>query len=143
MENTLSPASIARSFWQETIKPISLAAISAILIFSGQSYAHGDYFPKHGGVMNTGGEYSFEMLRSANEIIFFIEDHGDPVSTAGSKIDITVKRAEKETAFIGTAKPPNKVVAKGLKPMPGDRLTIKVDHPRVGVFFGRFTWVDP
>jgi hypothetical protein len=46
--------------------------------------AHGIPKPKHGGVVDVGGEISFEMVVTPSTMTFFLEDHGKPIPTQGA-----------------------------------------------------------
>lgn len=59
---------------------------SALLATAG--FAHGIPKPKHGGWVDTGAETSFELVRSAQGVTVYIEDHGKPMATAGGHAEI-------------------------------------------------------
>lgn len=47
--------------------------------------AHGVPIPKHGGLVDVGGEISFELVRQGQAVRIYIEDHGKPVPTRGAQ----------------------------------------------------------
>ena len=56
----------------------------ALALSMGTAFAHGVPKPKHGGIVDVGGEISFEMVVDKSTMKFFVEDHGKPVSTKGA-----------------------------------------------------------
>lgn len=52
--------------------------------------AHGWWPPKHGGLMNLGGEISFELVAADQGLTIHVEDHGIPVPTTGALGELTV-----------------------------------------------------
>lgn len=56
----------------------------------GSAGAHGWWPPKHGGVMNLGGEISFELVAGEQGLTIHVEDHGIPVPTTGAVGELTV-----------------------------------------------------
>ena len=66
-----------------------MVGLAAVL---GSAQAHGDWPPKHGGLMNDGGETSFELVGRGPAIAFYVEDHGTPLHMEGARGTITVTR---------------------------------------------------
>jgi hypothetical protein len=56
------------------------------------AFAHGDWPAKHGGIMNDGGETSFELVVVRGKATLYVEDHGTAVPTQGARGTFTVTR---------------------------------------------------
>lgn len=70
--------------------PVLLLAMTAAAL------AHGDWPPKHGGIMNDGGETSFELVvpRAKGKATLYVEDHGTAVPTQGARGTFSVTRGD-------------------------------------------------
>lgn len=112
--------------------------LAVLVVCANPAQAHGDVEPKHGGIMNTGGEFSFELLRHKDGLTFYVEDHGVPVSTKGAKGTVTVTRNGVPSMTSATWKEPNIVLTKGVSLLPGDRLAVRLELPDGAVINGRF-----
>ena len=121
------------------IRVVLRATVAAGALVATAALAHGDAEPKHGGVMNTGGEFSFEMVRRGADLIFHVEDHGVPVSTKGARGAVTVTRSSVTSSSPIIPKEPNIVIAKGVKFASNDRLAVRLELPDGAVINGRFT----
>jgi hypothetical protein len=57
--------------------------------------AHGDWPPKHGGLKNDDrGEISFELVVRGVNVLVYLEDHGEAMSTSGARGVLTFRRGE-------------------------------------------------
>lgn len=52
------------------------------------SLAHGIPKPKHGGIVDVGGEVTFELVRKGSTVTVHVEDHGKPVNTRGAVAEL-------------------------------------------------------
>ncbi|WP_194725168.1 hypothetical protein [Noviherbaspirillum malthae] len=75
-------------------KLLALAAMTMAL--SGNVFAHGDK-PKHGGVVSTANDMSFELVNKDGKAIVYVNDHGKPVDTAGASGKLTVLNGTEKT----------------------------------------------
>jgi hypothetical protein len=113
---------------------IALAMIGTVLqvLAFYNAYAHGDHKPKHGGIMGRGDEeISVELVMEKGTVTLYIEDEGG-TPLAAEKVKGTLSLA-------GPGRPPqeeklipagdNKLIAIGLKPLPGDRLRSRIILP--------------
>jgi hypothetical protein len=64
---------------------------AALLLLAGAAFAHGDWQPKHGGVVSD-GETTFELVAKGRNVVLHVEDHGAPVNTSGAHGVLTVTR---------------------------------------------------
>ena len=89
-----------------------VAACLVLLMYPSGSLAHGDWTPKHGGVLND-GETTFEFVLRSGELIIYLSDHDEPLPTEGAMGRLEVTRGDR-------------VVTYTLEPLSGSRLTGKI-----------------
>lgn len=102
--------------------------------------AHGDWAPKHGGLMNIGGETSFELVRSSKgRVTLYVEDHGSLVSTAGATGTFEVRHLDHVATTPLSAEGDNRLKAdKPQRLAPGDKVTARVTMGNGSIAVGRF-----
>ena len=93
----------------------TLTAIS--LAFAATAFhpalAHGGAAAKHGGVVQTAKDLSFELVAQADGAAIYVEDHGKPMVPAGISGKLTVLRgAVKSDAALAVAG--DRLVASGV-----------------------------
>ncbi len=113
---------------------IALAVIATFLqtLALCNAYAHGDHKPKHGGIMGRGDdEISVELVMEKGTALLYVEDEGGtPLPTENVKGTLSVAapgRPAQEGKLVPAGD--NKLTAKGLTPLPGDRLRARVILP--------------
>ena len=113
---------------------IALAVLATVLqtLALCDAYAHGDHKPKHGGIMGRGDdEISVELVMEKGTAILYIEDEsGSPVQTEKVKGTLSLAspgRPAQEGKLIPAGD--NRLAAKGLTPLPGDRLRARIVLP--------------
>lgn len=110
---------------------LALAAAGAL--------ACGDWLPKHGGLMNQGGETSFELVARGLDVVVHLEDHGTPIPTAGARAMLQVEGAQQ--AWSATMEPTGENSLRAALPRmlaQGDRILAKVTLADGSVVGGRF-----
>jgi hypothetical protein len=112
----------------------ALAVIATVLqtLAFCNAYAHGDHKPKHGGIMGRGDdEISVELVMEKGAPILYIEDEGGTPLPAekvkGTLSLVSPGRPAQEAKLIPAGE--NKLAAKGLTPLPGDRLRARIILP--------------
>jgi|SRR5882672_1579299 len=113
---------------------VALTVIAAVIqtAILCNAYAHGDHKPKHGGIMGRGDDgISVELVMEKGTAILYVEDEGGaPLSTEKVKGTLSLAapgRPAQEAPLIPAGG--NKLVAKGLAPVRGDRLRARVVLP--------------
>lgn len=101
------------------------------------AFAHGDWPPKHGGVMND-GETSFELVQRRDGLHFYVEDHGELVRTAGSTPTLIVRRNGTENSHAGKPQGDNALFFAGVRLQPSDDVVVRVTFAQGAVAVGRF-----
>ncbi|MCC2955924.1 hypothetical protein LK542_09895 [Massilia sp. IC2-477] len=91
-------------------KIFAVAAIAAGVALSGQALAHGAK-PKHGGVVQTAGDLSFELV--ARDGTIHVDDHGKDKPTAGATGTLTVLKGTQKTEWPLESGGNNTLVVKG------------------------------
>lgn len=81
-------------------KFITIAALAMAVITSQQAAAHGAR-PKHGGVVQSVNDVTYELVQKDGKAVIYVEDHGTARSTAGASGSLTVLTgaAKSETAL--------------------------------------------
>ncbi len=70
-------------------KMMTLVAMAITVAVSGNVLAHGEK-AKHGGIVQTASDLSFELVNKGGKATIYVEDHGKPVSTVGATGKLTV-----------------------------------------------------
>lgn len=89
----------------------TMAAAAAAVTASGSVLAHGSK-PRHGGLVQTANEVSFELVNKDGKATIYIEDHGKPVSTAGAIGKLTVLNGTQKTEVVLEPAGDNTLVSK-------------------------------
>ena len=93
-------------------KLIALAAVATTLALSGNAMAHGSK-AKHGGIVQTAGDISFELVSKDGKTTIYVDDHGKDLPMAGASGTLTVLKGAQKTAVPLEAAGGNMLVAKG------------------------------
>jgi hypothetical protein len=102
------------------------------------AFAHGGAAAKHGGVVATSSDLSFELVGSRDGAVIYVEDHGKPMAPTGLKGKLTVLNgAEKSEADLVVAG--DKLEAKGLKLTKGAKVVAALVTPAAKAITVRFT----
>jgi hypothetical protein len=116
-----------------TVVVLGLSALSFDAAF-----AHGGGPARHGGVVATASDLSFELVASADGAAIYVEDHGKPMAPAGMKGKLTVlNRAEKSEAELAVEG--DKLEAKGIKLAKGAKVVASLTTPAAKAITVRFT----
>lgn len=110
---------------------LSLASFDAAL-------AHGDSVAKHGGVVQTASDLSFELVARDGGAVIYVEDHGKPMAPKGLRGKLTVLTgADKAQAELVDAG--DKLEAKGVKLARGSKVVAALVTPGAKAITVRFT----
>lgn len=102
------------------------------------AFAHGGCPAKHGGVVATSSDLSFELVAYGGNAVIYVEDHGKPMAPAGMKGKLTVLNgAEKSEAELVVAG--DKLEAKGVKLVKGAKVVAALVTPAAKAITVRFT----
>lgn len=95
-------------------KLLAYGTMALALGVSGTAMAHGEK-PKHGGVVQTASDLSFEFLNTGNATVIYVEDHGKKLSTEGAKGKLTVLSGKEKSEWLLEPAGDNRLEAKGSK----------------------------
>jgi hypothetical protein len=101
-------------------KLFTAALIGLAALGFNAAMAHGGAKPKHGGVVATSSDLSFELVGTADGAVIYIEDHGKPVVPTGMSGKLTVLNGDQKwespiTAAGDKLEAKNVKIAKGAK----------------------------
>jgi hypothetical protein len=100
--------------------------------------AHGDREAKYGGILNTGGEITFELVRKGGDLILHVDDHGEPVATAGATGTLEIRNERTVRSVPVTSAGDNTLKAEGADFSPGDRMIVRAVLGSGIMLIGRF-----
>lgn len=116
-----------------TVVVLGLSALSF-----NTAFAHAGGPAKHGGVVTTASDLSFELVGSPDGAVIYVEDHGKPMAPTGLKGKLTVLNgAEKSEADLVVAG--DKLEAKGVKLAKGAKVVAALVTPAAKAITVRFT----
>lgn len=117
---------------------IMVVAIALSALDLTAAHAHGGGAPKHGGVVQTASDLSFELVSQPGGAAIYVEDHGKPMAPTGIKGKLTVLNGtEKSEADLVVAG--DKLEAKGLKLAKGAKVVAALVTPSAKAITVRFT----
>ncbi|MGA0609675.1 hypothetical protein [Caldimonas sp. KR1-144] len=122
-------------------KPLAARALLGLALVSclaGVAQAHGDGAAKHGGIVKSANDLSFELAGSAAGATVYIEDHGEPLAAAGFSGKLTVLRGGQKLEGVLQPGKANELVAAGLQLASGDRAVVVLTTPQKQVVSVRF-----
>lgn len=93
-------------------KIFAVAALAASVILSGNVHAHGAK-AKHGGIVQSAGDLSFELVAGNGAATIHVDDHGKDKQTAGATGTLTVLKGTEKTELPLVAGGSNTLVVKG------------------------------
>lgn len=116
----------------------ALAMLGLSAVSFNAALAHGGAGPKHGGVVATASDLSFELVARDGGAVIYVEDHGKPMTPTGLKGKLTVLNgAEKSEADLVVAG--DKLEAKGIKLNSGAKAVASLVTPAAKPITVRFT----
>jgi len=113
--------------------------VLAALLPAPAALAHGGVTPRHGGVVQSANDLSFELVAGDDGATIYIEDHDKPVATAGFGGKLGVLLAGVKAAAPLKPAAPNALVASGLKFAPGAKVVAVITTPQNQSLAVRFT----
>ena len=120
------------------MKRLLTAAVLGLAAFGFNAALAHTSKPKHGGVVQTASDLSFELVGTADGAVIYVEDHGKPMLPSGMKGKLTVLNGtEKSEADIAAAG--DKLEAKGIKLGPGAKVVAALVTPAAKTITVRFT----
>jgi len=119
-------------------KILAVVALMASAILAGNVHAHGAK-AKHGGIVQSAGDLSFELVAKDGTATIYVDDHGKDLPTAGATGTLTILKGAEKTELPIEAGANNILVVKGdAKLAPGSKAVAAVtfaDKKAVSVRF--------
>lgn len=97
----------------------AIAAVSSLVL--GNAWAHGGAEPRHGGIVQVSSDMAFELVRTADGVALYLDDHGKPFATDGVSGKMTVLTGSEKSEAPLTPAGGNKLEAKGVKLAAGSK----------------------
>ena len=112
-------------------KLLTLAVLCLSALSFNVALAHGGAKARHGGVVATASDLSFELAAQGSNAVIYIEDHGKPMAPTGLKGKLTMLsgtvKSEAELVVAG-----DKLEAKGITLAPGAKVVAIADNEALG-----------
>lgn len=116
----------------------ALLGSALALGLAGGAQAHGDGTAKHGGIVKAANDLSFELASAAEGATVYVEDHGEPLATAGFSGKLTVLRGGQKIEMPLLPGKGNDLVAAGVQLAAGDRAVVVLTTPQKQTISVRF-----
>lgn len=119
-------------------KLMALLALTMAMV-SGQASAH-ESPAKHGGVVKSAGDMSFELVNKDGTTTIYVDDHGKEVSMAGGSGTLTVLKGTEKSEMPLTAGVGNTLIGKtGDKISSGAKVVVSIVFPDKSAMSVRFS----
>ncbi len=119
-------------------KLFALMTIAAALA-GGQALAH-DSPARHGGIVKSAGDLSFELVNKEGKTTIYVDDHGKDVPMAGASGTLTVLKGAEKSEWPLEAAGGNMLVVKGdAKLGPGAKAVANIVFPDKSTMGVRFS----
>jgi hypothetical protein len=117
---------------------LTLVVLGLSALSFNAAFAHGGGAAKHGGVVATASDLSFELVGSADGAFIYVEDHGRPMVPTDLRGKLTVLNgSEKSEADLVVAG--DRLEAKGVKLAKGAKVVAALVTPAAKAITVRFT----
>jgi hypothetical protein len=101
-----------------------LAMIGAMALFSPVALSHSEIKPQHGGVVHSKYDLSFELVREADSVSLYINDHGEPFATDELTGRIMILADAKKSEAALTTSGTGKLMAAGVQIPDGAKVVL-------------------
>lgn len=119
-------------------KLMTVVVLGLSVLSFNAAFAHGGASAKHGGVVATASDLSFELVAEGGNAVIYVEDHGKPMAPTSLKGKLTVLNgAEKSEAELVVAG--DKLEAKGIKLAKGAKVVAALVTPAAKAITVRFS----
>lgn len=119
-------------------KIIAFVALAMSVALASNAVAHGGK-AMHGGIVQTAGDLSFELVGKDNGATIYVNDHGKELATAGASGTLTVLKGTKKAVLPLEAGPGNTLVATGTNLAPGSKAVASIKLANKDVLSVRFS----
>jgi hypothetical protein len=120
-------------------KIVQALILGASLVTATAALAHGGDKPKHGGILQSASELSFELVPQSDGALLYVEDHGKPLATQGMSGKLTVLNGDQKAEADLKPSGDNRLEAKGVKLGSGAKAVAALTTAAKKVVTVRFT----
>ncbi|GHG77767.1 hypothetical protein GCM10010919_33650 [Alishewanella longhuensis] len=103
-----------------------LAIMGALALVSPVALSHSDAKPQHGGVLHSKYDLNFELVREADSISLYVDDHGEPVDTTALTGQIMILAGGERSEAALVAAGAGKLIATGVHIPDGARVVVSL-----------------
>ena len=100
--------------------------LAAATLSAGAAWSHGDDKARHGGLAQMAGETKFELVAKGDGAEVYLDDHGETIPTAKVSGKLTVMSGSNKSEAKLEPAAGDKLVAKGVKLVKGDKVIVLV-----------------
>ena len=104
------------------MKKLLGAFLAAAALAAGPAWAHGDEIARHGGIVQMSGEVKFELVAKGDSAEVYLDDHGQSIPTGKLSGKLTVMSGAAKSEAKLEPQGNDKLVAKGVKLVKGDKV---------------------
>jgi len=105
---------------------VMLGLAGCLLLTAPVAWSHGGAKPKHGGVVESKHDLSFELVREATGASVYVTDHGQAASIEGWSGQLTVLAEGKKTETAFKADGSSRLVASDIKIPDGAKVALSL-----------------
>lgn len=117
-----------------------LVMVGAMALLSPQALSHSDAKPQHGGVVHSKYDLNFELVREADSVSLYLDDHGEPVATTDITGQIMVLAGGKKSEATLTAAGTGKLVASDVQIPDGAKVVVTLTDKSQQVMTVRYSF---
>ena len=117
-----------------------LAMVGAMTLVSPAALSHSDIKPQHGGVVHSKYDLSFELVREADSVSLFVEDHGEPFATEQLTGQIMVLAGGKKSEVALTTAGVGKLTASALQIPDGAKVVVTLTDKNKDMMTVRYSF---
>ena len=104
------------------MKRLFTVFLAAAALAAGTAWPHGDDKARHGGIVQMSGEVKFELVAKGDAVEVYLDDHGEAIPTANVSGKLTVMSGSTKSEAELQPEGNDKLVAKGVKLVKGDKV---------------------
>lgn len=119
-------------------KYAGIALLTLATLTAGPALAHSDAVARHGGIVQTASDLSFELVAGPQDTLIYIEDHGQPLAPTGMSGKLTILEGTRKTEAPLTVAD-DKLVAEGVTLSKGSKVVANLNTAQQKAITVRFT----
>jgi hypothetical protein len=117
-----------------------MAMVGTMAVVSPLALSHSDNKPQHGGVVHSKYDLNFELVREADSVSVYVDDHGEPFASNEVTGHIMVLAGGKKSAAALTAAGAGKLTASGVQIPDGAKVVVTLTDKNKEVMTVRYSF---